>query len=361
MSGSPPRWPSGHRPRVLLTGASGVVGSAVARALSDTDLTVLAHRALPGRGRVVHGDLTQERCGLTPSEHRALWRQTDLVVHSAGVVRFGASPKDLHTMNVHGTERISQLCAAADIPLIYVSTAFVRPRGSERNRVVPPYPHARPDDYIVSKRAGEAAVHAAGTRGAIVRPSVVIGDSDTGEMPAFQGMHGFIQSVLRCTVPFMGCAPQVLIDVIPRDVVGAAVRAVAHRELQGGRGIRTHWLTSGSAGISAARLVEVIAERGERSGMRVARMPFAPVERIDRLLRPVLAELLPPAPLRRLEELIALLSLFDETQPFTTDLGRIPGGPVPLSSAQVEDAVARNVDRLVTVRGWGRPSHAAPA
>ena len=74
---------------VLMTGASGVVGSALLPRLHRHRVVALTH-ATPVGGRQVRGDLTRAGSGWTPATYRRLLDRVDVVVHAAAVTDFAA-------------------------------------------------------------------------------------------------------------------------------------------------------------------------------------------------------------------------------------------------------------------------------
>lgn len=114
--------------RVLVTGATGYVGGAVARALRTAGHDVVAlvrspsRDAAPAGVRVEVGDLT------VPATYRQLVSEMDCVVHAAQRrVRGRVSRRQVRLLA--GTERVAvstlgRACAAAGVRLVYTSSAF---------------------------------------------------------------------------------------------------------------------------------------------------------------------------------------------------------------------------------------------
>jgi thioester reductase-like protein len=96
------------RKTILLTGASGVVGQALAEKLATRhELVCLTHRTPVQEGVAqVSADLTQPYLGLDTRRYTDLARRVDAVVHSAAITHFGASAQATRDLNVHGTRRI---------------------------------------------------------------------------------------------------------------------------------------------------------------------------------------------------------------------------------------------------------------
>jgi len=178
-------WPdNAARRTVLLTGASGVVGRALLQRLRDFDVVCLVHRS-PVCGpdlTTVRGDISEPMLGLGEQAYAELAARVDAVIHCAAVTSFNRTAGSLEATNIAGTQRVAAFAAAADAVLYHVSTAFAGTTAAgDRGRTAV--------GYAASKAAAEQVVRSSGVPHVIVRPSIVIGDSGTGEIAAFQGLH----------------------------------------------------------------------------------------------------------------------------------------------------------------------------
>lgn len=160
--------------RVLLTGASGLLGGRLAERLRESfELITACHQAAtPGEGESVGLDL-----GSTDSVEAAFDRaRPDAVVHSAAlsdVDRCEREPELALRVNVGGSERIARACAARGVALVALSTDLVFPG----NRALSTE-DATPQPLSVygrTKLASEAAVLAHCPAAAITRVALVIG------------------------------------------------------------------------------------------------------------------------------------------------------------------------------------------
>src|SRR6516164_8920420 len=82
--------PASARRTVLLTGASGVVGSALLQRLRDLDVVCLVHRS-PVCGpnvTTVRGDVARPMLGLDELAYAELAARVDAVIHCAAVTDF---------------------------------------------------------------------------------------------------------------------------------------------------------------------------------------------------------------------------------------------------------------------------------
>jgi nucleoside-diphosphate-sugar epimerase len=281
--------PRNTRRTVLLTGAAGVVGQALLSRLGNVDVVCLVHRSPVGRPnvRTVRGDVTQERFGLPAPAYRRLLDQVDAVIHCAAVTDFNRTDGTLEATNIGGTERVLEFAAAADAVLYHVSTAFVHTTADgERGRTAA--------GYAASKSTGEQLVRASRVPHVILRPSVVIGDSVTGEIAAFQGLHHVAGGIFAGIVPMIPFDPSWPIDFVPSDVVADAIACVVENGLTEGE----FWISAGEQALRLDAGVALCVDVARELGVTVDLPRFVPPELFDRLIGPVFLEAL-PARIRR--------------------------------------------------------------
>ena len=163
-----------HEPRILITGATGLLGRPVLRTCAATPqwrVTGTAFRRTgPGLERI---DLSQ------PEQIPAFLDRIapDIIIHAAAERHPDVSEKDpsgTQRLNVGATATLARWAAAHHAFLIYISTDYVF------DGTTPPY---RPGDathpinaYGQSKLDGERAVQAAGNDTAILRVPILYGD-----------------------------------------------------------------------------------------------------------------------------------------------------------------------------------------
>lgn len=171
-------------PRTLaLTGATGFIGSAIARRLPASGWVVRAlcrsaePPALP-RIEWVRGTLED------PAALRALADGAEAVVHCAGAVR-GATPTDFDRTNLHGTRRLVQAARSGGVSRFLLMSSLAARE-----------PHLSP--YARSKRRGEDALPADAGRMAwtILRPPAVYGPGDRETLPLVRCMRLGLAPVL---------------------------------------------------------------------------------------------------------------------------------------------------------------------
>ena len=167
--------------KVLVTGASGMLGAATARALvaGGHSVTVLQRRASGLGVAEVLGDITDDGV--------VRWACTgqDAVVHLAARVTVSGSWEDFERVNVGGTHTVlSAARAAGATRFVQVSSPSVAHSGSALFGVPaqPADPSAARGPYARSKAVAERAALAAGTEDfavVAVRPHLVWGPGDT--------------------------------------------------------------------------------------------------------------------------------------------------------------------------------------
>jgi len=333
---------------ILLTGASGVVGSALLQRLGHHRVVCLIHNTVPD-GVAVHvrGDLTAPRLGLDEQTHPRLLDEVDTIIHCAAVTDFTAGTDTTHDLNVLGTRRVLEFAAAAEATTHYVSTAFVARTDLTRSDVGEGM--ADPSDYLESKRAAEQVVRDAGLPATIIRPSIVIGDSGTGAITKFQGLHTLIRAVLKNTLPLVPLQPHAHIDFVPQDILAAAVTNLVDAEVSRGE----YWITAGDQALTTSAMIDLCVRVGTRLGIDTTAPRLVDADMVDRLIRPVFIDPLPRAVRRRFDDMIAMTALFANAEVFPSSLDKVPGC-VPLTTDLLTTAFSRSVEHLARTQRLGR-------
>jgi thioester reductase-like protein len=322
---------------VLLTGASGVIGTALLPRLAPARVLALVHRnPAPGADESIAGDVTTSGLGLDPGTYRALAARVDAVVHCAAQIGLAVGRQAAEEVNVAGTRAAVQFAADAGALFYYVSTAFVARaeltrgfQGRDADEAA-----ARPEDYLNSKRAAEQVVRDSDIPAMIIRPSMVFGDSRTGKISRFQGMHDFSAMLMRNAVPLAPMPPATRVDFLPCDVVVGAIAELVASGHTGGEA----WITAGDAAPTVAALVDIAVDVGAELGIEVNRPRMVELEMVERLIRPVFIGRGPASARRRFDDMLALAALFIDAPIFPTTLGTLPARTGPVTAAQLADA-----------------------
>lgn len=271
-----------ERNTVLVTGASGLVGSEVVARLRGrgVDVVALTHRkphVVDSNGdrtemepfgvggsntagaSYVQGDVRSADFGLDAATVAALGEQVGRIVHCAATTDFAAPERDYAELNVGGTEHAAALARAWDVPLVYVSTAYVcgRREGTiDENDLSDEYSFG--NGYEKSKYTAEQNVRStSGLRWAIVRPGIVTGCAETGAIRDYKNLYTVVKLIVEgklCTLPGRYDAT---LSLAPVDYVAdAVVAAVTNFESAEGKTIHA----VGDTPLSLRDMSEIFAE-----------------------------------------------------------------------------------------------------
>jgi thioester reductase-like protein len=225
------------------------------------------------RMTLITGDVASMHLGLSTGELRELSSSVTEIWHLAEWSFLGADPREMQRVNVEGTRAVLEL--AADCKRLkrvnHFSSVFV---SGDRVGVVAEDELAAGQSfrnaYEESKFEAEILVRRAMGHlpCTVLRPSIVVGDSRTGEIDRFEGPYAIamllVTSPLAVPVPLPGdgVAP---LNVVPIDFVVAAALHIADDERAVGR---TFHLVDPSPS-SSRRVYELIAQR---SGKKLPRL-----------------------------------------------------------------------------------------
>lgn len=178
--------------KILVTGATGKVGSRLARRLALRGHSVRALVRDPARARDLGDDVAIARGDLTdPSSLDAAVRGVDAVVHCAAFFR-GATPEQAHAVNDQGTRSLALAARTAAVKrFVFTSTGLVYgPTGGELAHE--DRPCAPASAYPVSKLAAERFLLAVdGLDVCVLRLPFVYGDGDAHIAEVFPLMRAF--------------------------------------------------------------------------------------------------------------------------------------------------------------------------
>lgn len=146
--------------------------------------------------RVVVGDITKPLWGIEKSDLNALEGEVTELWHGAALVSFDSRKKELaEVTNVEGTRNALELASYLGVPLHYISTAYIAHENSDRVAYEAPVCRVQLRNiYEKTKCDAEILIHqwqeAGKGKMVIYRPSILIGDSRTGETQSFTGYYG---------------------------------------------------------------------------------------------------------------------------------------------------------------------------
>lgn len=273
---------------LLLTGATGFVGmELLARVLEHTDLdvvalvradddraaqariddlfkTLVAPAGRPRRGRVraVAANLESPGLGLSPIARERIAASITAVVHCAASVSFTLPLEQARRINVEGTREVVKLACEARSRgslqrFVHVSTAYV---AGDRVGLVSEHDgdvgQSFRNTYERTKLEAEHIVTDSGLPAAIVRPSVIVGDSQTGWTQAFNVIYWPLQAFARGLFPTVPGDPRASLDIVPVDTVADALLELVRGPVRGG----AFHIVAGDAAPSNAELATMAAE-----------------------------------------------------------------------------------------------------
>ena len=188
---------------------------------------------------IVAGDITQRRLGLDAAAWDDLTERVTHVFHLAAIYDLAVPLEIAQRVNVDGTGNVLELCRAAKRleRHAYISTAYVAGR---RHGVV--YEHELnlgqdfKNHYESTKFQAEVWVRETMPEipTTILRPAIVVGDSQTGETEKFDGPYYILRTIARAeslgrSVVQFG-DPDAKFNVVPVDFVVDAIMRAAFLE-----------------------------------------------------------------------------------------------------------------------------------
>jgi thioester reductase-like protein len=286
---------------VLVTGAAGVVGQALLEALDDSVEPIALVHSTPiadPRVRSLQGDVAQPRLGLTPDEYDELVQRVDCVVHSAAITKFTESAERIQAANVGGTENALALAAEAGAKFMHVGTALEKAPGANEE-MLKRSPLARGTNaYRQSKLLANQVVEKSDVPHVTVKPSLVAGDSKTGKIAKFQGIHMLLGYVMRGELPVIPFDPGTQLDCIPQDVVADVILHLIRQPFDG----TVYYATLGEDAATLSDMVDWSYEFAETTGIRQGDPArFVDPDIVERLLMPVFMDKFPLRARRRIE------------------------------------------------------------
>src|SRR4051794_21338365 len=271
---------------LFLTGATGFVGmELLARYLERTDRTIYAlvrasddadaqaridatvAHMLPdpdsyrGRAVAVCGDVMKPGLGMSHGDHARLAETVGDIIHSAASVSFALPLPESRAINVGGTKHVLQFArtVAGLRRFCYISTAYVA--GDHRGRFGEDdldVGQSFRNPYEQSKFEAETIVreHQDRLPIQIFRPSIVVGEADTGWTPAFNVIYWPLKAFARGAykaVPARRAAP---VDVVPVSYVADSIYELSEHGQPG----TTYNLAAGDKASSVGEMLELSAQ-----------------------------------------------------------------------------------------------------
>lgn len=239
---------------VFVTGASGLVGSETVVRLRRLGypVVILTHRAADvsdcagststatafGDRRseleFVRGDVRAPQFGLDANTVGALAGVVGNVVHCAASTDFAAPQSVYDELNVGGTTEAVALARAWNVPLVYVSTAYVcgRRDGQITETGSPDVApaHEFNNGYERSKFVAEQNVRDSdGLRWSIVRPGIVTGYTESGLIRDHRNLYTIVKLIVEGKLRTLPGRYDATLTLAPIDHVADMIVAAVDR------------------------------------------------------------------------------------------------------------------------------------
>lgn len=237
------------------------------------------------RVRLLEGDAAAMDLGLSGREFVELAAEVDFIHHCAAITYLGVDPEVARHLNVQGTREVLELAQEAEHleRLVHWSTALVS--GGRRGYVL--------EDELIAPAGFRNAIeetrfraetlvrqHSAQIPTTILRPTIMVGDSLSGEIDRLEGPYLLVLLMLNAPVDLRMPLPgrgDIPLNLVPVDYVVDAGYAIAKDRRSLGR---TFHLVDPEP-VTARRVFELIA----RTAGRPVPRGFVPTNLATALLR----------------------------------------------------------------------------
>ena len=254
---------------IILSGASGAVGSFLVRELTEhwpqKLICVLREPASMDRLRKAVGDDMAARvipvyADLTKDEDAAAaqavvgMHHRCLAIHCAGDVSWTKSQRLVGPINIDGTRRFAQLAVEASRnrpAIIFLSTAFCSDDAEPRNA------------YEATKLQAERMLlddFSARAYLATIRCSLVVGSQSDGWIARFNGLYPMMSLIAMAEVPCLIAERTYTVDTVPIDIVWREIELAARR-LSDANPVLRLIVASGNNAIRLAKFAEITSAR----------------------------------------------------------------------------------------------------
>ena len=187
---------------------------------------------------LIEGDITQENLGISEEDLEIIQAETTDVYHLAAIYDLAVEKDLAYQVNVEGTRNVNEL--AGNLPNLrrynYISTCYVAGRRTgEILETELEHNAGFRNFYEETKYLAEMEVEALKDElpVTIFRPSVVVGDSETGETAKYDGIYYLIHYLRKspALLRFVNVGNKLVkLNLVPVDFVVKGIAALAKDE-----------------------------------------------------------------------------------------------------------------------------------
>lgn len=217
----------------------------VEKAMRDVEKIAQRTGAAIENFALIEGDITQENLGISAEDWEIVRAETSDVYHLAAIYDLAVKKEIAYRVNLEGTKNVNDFVKS--LPNLrrynYVSTCYVA--GKRNGLILETELEHRAgfrNFYEETKYLAELEVEKLKPEipTTIYRPSVVVGDSQTGETAKYDGIYYLIQYLRKAPslLRFINVGnSQVKLNLVPVDFVVEALAALAKDEAATGKTI----------------------------------------------------------------------------------------------------------------------------
>jgi nucleoside-diphosphate-sugar epimerase len=285
--------------QILMTGATGVVGTEMRRLLRQAGQEVVCvSRRATGEPGSVAWNIGREPA---PAPLRRDW---DVIIHAAASTRWTMSREEATAENVDTTRAVLAL-AGESTHVVYVSTAYAG-HGGSLGGLFDGYRNG----YEWSKARCEELVQAREGAGTIVRPPLILGARGDGAIARFSGPYTLLQALVSGLAAVIVGDPDGYAEIVPVDQVAEVIVEAALGPAPSGQKIEV--VTAGSRALRLHQMVAIIIDElnqwREPQGLDpIEAPPTLSFDRWHRFYLPLAREYLSPVQ----NEAVQLLGMFE--------------------------------------------------
>ena len=188
---------------------------------------------LHDRCEIISGDITGHRLGLQTEVYDQLASKTTHIIHCAAATKFNMPEERAAAINLSGTRRMVEFAQRSKVlgglkKFSHVSTAFVcgDREGLIREKLYEDN-ISFSNNYEKSKWETERFLKTLNKDLplTIFRPSIIVGDSQTGRINDFNVLYMPLRLILSGRLKLLPCRRNIPLDIVPLDYVA---RVIAH-------------------------------------------------------------------------------------------------------------------------------------